>query len=97
MPESSRIELPLKLLVKASCRTTLPLGVSTIVAIESVLPALVSSWVPRPAKVIPKPPEPEKVTPVPEVKLPYTAAAEEPKANVIVFVVRADMSMVPML
>lgn len=85
---------PAELIAQASCKTTEPFGEFIVKNCGNVLPALVNVCVALPAKVT-------KLglvndVPVPLIQLPYNTAFEL-TVSVIVFVVRADMSIVPML
>ena len=57
-----------RLIVYASCSVTDPPGVLTVNGCVKVIPALVTVWLPRPARVTI--PDPDRVVPVPLIQLP---------------------------
>ena len=87
--------IAVELCVKASCKVTEPLGVLIFISCVNVLLTLVICCVVRPKNV--SAPVPDKVIPVPFIQLPMTTKLFVPVANVIVFDVLNDISIVPML
>ena len=79
----------------ASCKVTVPPGLLIVIGCVNDLPALVIVCAIRPAKV--SKPVPDIVIPVPFIQLPQITSEFEPVANVIVFDVLNDISIVPML
>ena len=84
-----------ELCVKASCKVTEPFGLLIFISCVNVLLTLVICCVVRPANV--SAPVPDKVIPVPFIQLPMTTKLFVPVANVMVFDVLSDISIVPML
>ena len=92
MPLVSVVVTPVPV-VSASCKVTEPLGLLIVIGCVNVLTALVICCVVRPAKL--RRPVPVNVMPVPLIQLPKTDIALPPFANVMVFDVLNDISIVP--
>ena len=94
VPRVSVVATPVPV-VSASCKVTEPLGVLIAIGCVNVFAELVIVCVVRPANE--SVPVPDRVIPVPFIQLPMTTKLFVLVANVIVFDVLNDISIVPML